>query len=417
MKRPSILLRFGTTDNWGLRLMDRLLPIPFLVIGIFIVVQSSSRIPVMLHWIGFLGLNLVCSKVIYWRPNLAITINIFRNVSTCAVCISAMRIADTGVPIWLMVLPMLFATPFEFQSYRTVVLTDILYISALLVSMAIFGESIRSIGTAFSALAFISVVSMVAVTSFQKKDAAISSLADKLAKSNRELEQFAYVASHDLQEPLRMVASYLKLIERRYKEKLDKDGHEFIDFAVDGAKRMQRLIQDLLSYSRVGTKAKPFAPTECEAVYKEATKNLKVIIEEHKANVNHDSLPKVSADKGQLIQLFQNLIGNALKFCKNRTPDIHVSAKQDDKNKNWIFGIKDNGIGIASEYQERIFQIFQRLHTRDEYEGTGIGLAVCKKIVERHGGKIWIESEVGKGTTFWFTVPIRNEDMREEAST
>lgn len=247
-----------------------------------------------------------------------------------------------------------------------------------------------------------------------QRTSALQLKTEALARSNTNLEQFAYVASHDLQEPLRMVASYLKLIEKRYKDKLDKDGHEFIDFAVDGAKRMQGLIQDLLMYSRVSTKGKLFEPTECQTVYEKAIKNLEISIDEYKANVTRDDLPQVLADEGQLMQLFQNLIGNSLKFCKDRTPEVHVSAKQE--GNSWIFGIKDNGIGVAPEHQERIFQIFQRLHNREEYEGTGIGLAVCKKIVERHGGKIWVESKVGKGTTFWFTIPIRTENNKQAST-
>lgn len=229
-----------------------------------------------------------------------------------------------------------------------------------------------------------------------------------LQRSNRELEQFAYVASHDLQEPLRMVSSYLQLITKRYKEKLDKSGHEFIDFAVDGAFRMQQLISDLLTYSRVGTKVKPFKKTDGNGVFEKAVKNLEISIVEHKAKVTCDPLPELLGDEGQLVQLFQNIIGNALKFCKGRIPEVHVSVNKEESKH--IFNIRDNGIGIAAENQKRIFQIFQRLHGREEYEGTGIGLAVCNKIVERHGGKIWVESEVGKGTAFLFTITNGNNE-------
>ncbi|OGS36048.1 MAG: hypothetical protein A2293_05940 [Elusimicrobia bacterium RIFOXYB2_FULL_49_7] len=226
----------------------------------------------------------------------------------------------------------------------------------------------------------------------------------KLKQSNTELEQFAYVASHDLREPLRMVASYLQLLEKRYKDKLDSDANEFIAFAVDGATRMQNLITDLLTYSRIGAGHMPFTAIQCETVLNKAMKNLEIAIQDKQAKIISDSLPTIMANEGQLIQLFQNLIGNALKFCKDKTPEIHILVKRDETN--YIFGIQDNGIGIASAHQERVFQIFQRLHTREEYEGTGIGLAVCKKIVEKHGGRIWIDSTVGRGTTFWFTLPI-----------
>lgn len=231
----------------------------------------------------------------------------------------------------------------------------------------------------------------------------------ELQRSNQELEQFAYVASHDLQEPLRMVSSYVQLLARRYKGKLDQDADEFIDFAVDGATRMQRLINDLLLYSRVGTRGKPFEPTDSYQALAAALDNLMLAIQDNNATVTHDPLPTVMADGSQLVQLFQNLVGNAIKFHGEEKPVVHVSASQ--QGKEWTFSVRDNGIGIAPENFERIFVIFQRLHGRGEYPGTGIGLAVCKRIVERHGGKIWLESEPGKGTTFYFTLTAaRAED-------
>lgn len=226
---------------------------------------------------------------------------------------------------------------------------------------------------------------------------------EELQRSNQELEQFAYVASHDLQEPLRMVSSYMQLIERRYKGKLDADADQFIDFAVDGAKRMQALIQALLAYSRVGSRGKPLEPTSCSKVLEEVLSNLQIAIEEAGATVTHDELPMVMADATQLSQLLQNLISNALKFRGTEAPLIHIGAKKE--KGNWKFSVRDNGIGIEKQFFDRIFVIFQRLHTRGEYPGTGIGLAVCRKIVERHGGRIWLESEPGKGTTFYFTIP------------
>ena len=228
--------------------------------------------------------------------------------------------------------------------------------------------------------------------------------AEELTRSNLELEQFAYVASHDLQEPLRMVASYLQLIERRYRGQLDSDADEFIGFAVDGAKRMQVLIHDLLEYSRVGTRGKAFESTDCAAVLEEVIANLHVAILESEAAVTHDALPVVLADPIQLTQLLQNLIGNAIKFRRPEAPvQVHVTAAHE--GAEWVFSVRDNGIGIPAGQAERIFNIFQRLHTRDQYPGTGIGLAICKRIVERHGGRIWVESQPEHGSTFFFTIP------------
>ncbi len=235
-------------------------------------------------------------------------------------------------------------------------------------------------------------------------------LAD-LERSNKELEQFAYVASHDLQEPLRMVSSYTQLLERRYKDKLDADAKEFIAYAVDGANRMQRLIQDLLAYSRVSSRGRPLTPTDCNAVLGHVRINLSVAIEESNARVTHDELPIVMADETQLVQVFQNLIGNAIKFCSEEPPRIHVSAEKNEKE--WIFSVRDNGKGIDPQYHERIFVIFQRLQGKGEYPGTGIGLAICKRIIERHGGRIWVESEYGKGSTFYFTIPVRGGENHE----
>jgi PAS domain S-box-containing protein len=235
----------------------------------------------------------------------------------------------------------------------------------------------------------------------------LSGLNRELERSNSDLEQFAYVASHDLQEPLRMISSFTQLLEQRYKGKLDKSADEFTKFAVDGANRMQRMINDLLSYSRLSTRGKSFEPVNSEEILARIHTNLLPLIEENQALLTHESLPEITADASQMLHLFQNLIGNAIKFRGKEPPRIHVFSES--REEEWMFGVRDNGIGIAQEYFDRIFVIFQRLHSREECSGTGIGLAICKKIVERHGGRIWVESEPGKGSTFFFTIPKRRE--------
>ncbi len=229
-----------------------------------------------------------------------------------------------------------------------------------------------------------------------------------LRRSNEQLQQFAYITSHDLQEPLRMVISYLQLLERRYSNALDSDAHEFITYAVDGATRMKELITGLLQYSRLDADQELQEPISAQDVLDRALTNLSVAITDSGAVITHEPLPRVQVDSLQLMQLFQNLIGNAIKFHSNEPLKIHIGAEK--REDEWLFHVKDNGIGIAPEYQERIFAMFQRLHTRTEYAGTGIGLAICKKIVERHGGRIWVESAAGEGATFYFTLPIQAND-------
>ena len=226
----------------------------------------------------------------------------------------------------------------------------------------------------------------------------------ELERSNKDLEQFAYAASHDLQEPLRTVSNFSQLLGKRYKGELDAKADQFIGFIVDGSSRMQEMIDDLLAYSRVSTRAKPFQSTNCETVFDQALTNVKMSIEESGALVTYKSLPTVIADASQMVQLFQNLLSNAIKFRKEK-PLIMVSAVQ--RENEWFFSVQDNGIGIAPEFMEHIFKVFQREHASAEYPGTGVGLAICKKIVERHGGRIWVESQESKGSTFYFTIPVR----------
>jgi PAS domain S-box-containing protein len=239
------------------------------------------------------------------------------------------------------------------------------------------------------------------ISARRSADAELQMKVAQLNLSNEELQQFAYVASHDLQEPLRMVASYVALIARRYKGRLDSDADDFIAFAVDGAKRMQALIQDLLAYSRVGSKGGELVATSSEDALRQAIRNLQAAIDESAALVTHDPLPNVMADEMQLTQLFQNLLGNAIKYRRADAPGVHVNAVLMDGGR-WMFSVQDNGLGIEPQYFERIFGMFQRLHGREEFAGTGIGLAICKKIVERHGGGISVESTVGRGSTFSF---------------
>ncbi|MBI1281579.1 MAG: PAS domain S-box protein [Anaerolineaceae bacterium] len=245
---------------------------------------------------------------------------------------------------------------------------------------------------------------MMDVSDRQRLMNAQTRYAAMLRRSNEQLQQFAYIASHDLQEPLRMVISYLQLLERRYSNALDSDAHEFITFAVDGASRMRELISGLLQFSRLDGDQDTEEPVSVQEILDRALTNLSVAITDSGAVITHDVLPQVQADSLQLMQLFQNLIGNAIKFRGQETPKIHIGVQK--KNDEWQFSVKDNGIGIAPEYKDRIFAMFQRLHGRTEYAGTGIGLAICKKIVERHGGRIWVESAEGEGATFYFTLPV-----------
>jgi signal transduction histidine kinase len=236
---------------------------------------------------------------------------------------------------------------------------------------------------------------------------------DELARSNADLEQFAYVASHDLQEPLRMVTAYTQLLGEKYKGRLDENADKFIGYASEGATRMQVLIQDLLKFSRVGRKEAPYANVDCNAVMEEVRQTLTSAIQESGAVVSSTNLPSVWADRTQMMQVFQNLIGNAIKFRGKDPPVVRVQAEKTDRH--WLFSVSDNGIGIAPEYADNVFVVFQRLHARTEYPGNGIGLAICKKIVERFGGKIWMESQPGAGSSFKFTVPLHVPDEKEGA--
>ena len=242
------------------------------------------------------------------------------------------------------------------------------------------------------------------VNDHQKTELRLKDLVSELKRSNKELEQFAYVSSHDLQEPLRMVALFTQLLERRYKGKLDEDADDYINFIVEGAKRMKLLIDDLLSYSRLNSSNTEFSPISMEKVLDNVLANLQLILKENNAEINiNGSLPTITGDESQMIHVFQNLVSNGIKFNDKDSPKVNISVKKDENG--WIFSVSDNGIGIAPEYQKQIFEIFKRLHDRDEYPGTGIGLAICQKIIERHGGNIWVESSQGNGSIFYFCIP------------
>jgi light-regulated signal transduction histidine kinase (bacteriophytochrome) len=241
----------------------------------------------------------------------------------------------------------------------------------------------------------------------QRAERILARQARDLERTRRDLEQFAYVVSHDLREPLRMVSSYLQLLERRYKDKLDSDAEDFIHFAVDGAQRMHTLIGDMVSYSRINTRAGAFEPTDFNEVLERALATTGEAAKSAGAVIKRDPLPTLVADASQLEQLFRHLIDNALKFQNGRRPRVHIGAEQRDGE--WEFFVRDNGIGIDPQFTDQIFTIFQRLNARGEYPGTGIGLAICQRIVERRGGRIWVESKPGKGSTFYFTMPQRAE--------
>ncbi len=246
----------------------------------------------------------------------------------------------------------------------------------------------------------------VEINEHEEAEIKLEKLIEKYKISNQELEQFAYVSSHDLKEPLRMITSFLQLLQQRYSDELDDDANDFINYAVDGAKRMDMMINDLLEYSKIGSTERKYEYLQSEKILEKVLKNLKPTIEKTNSIITQDPLPLIYANEYMMIQLFQNIISNAIKYNGEKTPEVHISAENIDDE--YIFSVKDNGIGIDQKHLEKIFKIFQRLHTREQYEGTGIGLAISKRIIQKHRGKIWVESELGKGTTFYFTIPNQN---------
>lgn len=250
-----------------------------------------------------------------------------------------------------------------------------------------------------------------AYTALKENETRLKYVVSELERSNEELQSFAYITSHDLQEPLRTVASYAGLIEMRYKGKLDSDADEFLEYMIEAAKRMKKMIQGLLDYSRVGTRGSEFVKTDMNVNLEKAISNLKSSIDKSNAEITHDFLPNVAADPNQMVRMFQNLISNAIKFKKPETPlNIHISAKLDIEKYEHVFSVSDNGIGMEEQYTDKIFEVFKRLHTIDKYGGTGIGLAVVKRIIDRHGGHIWVESKLGVGSVFYFTIPSKGQN-------
>jgi len=264
-----------------------------------------------------------------------------------------------------------------------------------------FNDIIRGVS-----IIFVGIVVAYLSEQISKKELDLKNIIEDLQRSNEDLQQFAYVASHDLQEPLRAITSFSQLLEEEYKDNLDKAGKEFLYYITDGAKKMNILIKDLLAYSRITTHAKPPKWNDLNKILENALFNLSESIKESGAIITYDKFPTLKVDKTQFLQLFQNFISNAIKFRREVTPKIHIGVKKIEIG--WLFSIKDNGIGIESQYFDRIYNIFYRLHTKEEYPGTGIGLPICKKIVQRYGGQIWIESEIGKGSTFFFTISMKN---------
>ena len=255
-------------------------------------------------------------------------------------------------------------------------------------------------------IVFVGIVVAYLSEQISKKEFDLKNIIEDLQRSNEDLQQFAYVSSHDLQEPLRAIISFSQLLEDEYKDDIDKAGKEFLHFITDGAKKMNTLIKDLLAYSRITTHAKPPKWNNLETILENSLFNLSESIKESGAIITHDKLPTLKVDKTQFLQLFQNFVSNAIKFRREETPRIHIGVKNIDIG--WLFSIEDNGIGIESQYFDRIYNIFYRLHTKEEYPGTGIGLPICKKIIHRYGGEIWVESKIGKGSTFYFTILLKN---------
>ncbi|UCC18499.1 MAG: GHKL domain-containing protein [Promethearchaeota archaeon] len=289
-----------------------------------------------------------------------------------------------------------------------VFLAAVLIVFHIILDYGIF--NLETINNFLRGISLIVVGLVVSILSghIMRRQVEFNEIMEDLRRSNEDLQQFAYVASHDLQEPLRAIVSFSQLLEDNYKDKIDKDGKEFIHFITDGAKKMNTLIKDLLTYSRITTHAQPSKMYNLEIILNDAIFNLQESIKESGVEITYDEMPVLKVDKTQFIQLFQNLLSNSIKFRSQEPPRIHIGVKK--INDEWLFSVKDNGIGIESKFFDKLFNIFYRLHTKEEYPGTGIGLPICKKIIQRYGGKIWVESEFGKGSTFFFTIfPKKNK--------
>jgi signal transduction histidine kinase len=423
--RPQDVLKYFLIAGVGATALGAVLGKITLQLGVYHALDANN--PVWLTWwLGGMAKNLIVAPfLILWANEPRVSWSRARWLEAAillALIVTINELVFTGSffpgghhhSMSFLCLPMLIYAAYRFGQRETATATAVLAIMAvwhtlegqgpfLGVGMSV-GTSLLVLQVFLSVSAFIPLLLTSAISEEKRNFAELKKAKEELLRSNTELHQFANVASHDLQEPLRMVVNYLQLVKLRYRDKLDQEGQEFIEFAVNGGKRMQDLLHGLLEYARVGSKGKEFKPVPFEGIFVEAVANLKIRIEELRAQVRHGPLPTVVGDRVQLIQLLQNLFANALKFHGSKEPEVRLTAWK--SGREWVFECRDNGIGIDPKYFERIFIIFQRLHAREEYEGTGLGLAVCKKIVERHGGRIWVESEPGKGSRFFFTMPV-----------
>ena len=422
--RPQDIFKFAVLAGMGSTMVSATIGVTGLCLGGYATWVGYGSVW-MTWWLGdAMGNLIVAPLLVLWSADPRVRWNRYQALEAALVLFLLFLIGQAvfgGLlagaigdhPIEFLCVPMLVWVAFRFGPRETATAAFVLSGIALWGTLNGSGPFVRGLQNESLLLlqSFMGVIALMvlalaaAVAERRRAEEVLGEKVLELGRSNADLERFAYVASHDLQEPLRMVSSYTELLARRYKGKLDADAEEFIHFTLDGARRMRQLIEDLLSYSRMGSKGRRLAPTDFENALARALENLRHSIEESGGVVTHDPLPRLVVDEAQVIQVFQNLVGNAIKFRGEEAPRVHVSAERN--HNEWVFTVHDNGIGVDPRHSERIFIMFQRLHSREKYPGTGIGLAICKKIVEGHGGRIWVESEPGRGARFYFTFPLR----------